>query len=404
MRWGVKFGCPSDVPPEVVTEAQQRRTSICVNGKAGGAERGRVSLMVFTVWELDTSFTPQSNIIGPDNSKEVTGIVFGNLWERKYHGYKWRSVCYPVCPTNCLSHICLKKQCLSPTNNFNSPSVSLLLYCVVVQCVTKESTPLTFLQIFYYFFSWEKKYCPLKITQHTAINVWTAPRKVSTQWKCLIGPKCQYFVWPLIIFQHCLNPLGHGVYQIFTGCHWNPLPLLQNNIMELVVSSAHRTWFQWSMSSDYLSSANCLQAFSCIIFRRGFLLGWQPCRQIWCSVWCMVWALTDWPPHRFNLCSNAGSTHTSIFHRQPLDMMLSMCTQLLCSTMARHVLSETCAVKLLYGLGHRAAAQFLDGGSLLIAEAIFMWSTNSFFHILRIFYHEVPCWPSTGQYERVWEQ
>ncbi len=50
------------------------------------------------------------------------------------------------------------------------------------------------------------------------------------------------------------------------------------------------------MSSVCLSSANCLQAFLCIIFRRGFLLGRQPCRPIWCSVRRMVWELTGWPP------------------------------------------------------------------------------------------------------------
>ncbi len=50
------------------------------------------------------------------------------------------------------------------------------------------------------------------------------------------------------------------------------------------------------MSLVCLSSANCLQAFLCIIFRRGFLLGRQPCRQIWCSVRRMVWALTGWTP------------------------------------------------------------------------------------------------------------
>ncbi len=38
-----------------------------------------------------------------------------------------------------------------------------------------------------------------------------------------------------IIFQHCLNPLGHGVHQSFTGCHWScPLPLLHDDITELV--------------------------------------------------------------------------------------------------------------------------------------------------------------------------
>ncbi len=37
-----------------------------------------------------------------------------------------------------------------------------------------------------------------------------------------------------IIFQHCLNPLGQGVHQSFTGCHWSPLPLLHDDITELV--------------------------------------------------------------------------------------------------------------------------------------------------------------------------
>ncbi|CAI9556686.1 unnamed protein product, partial [Staurois parvus] len=57
-------------------------------------------------------------------------------------------------------------------------------------------------------------------------------------------------------------------------------------------------------------------------------------------------------PHPLNLCSNAGSTHISISQRQPLDMTLSTCTHLPWSTMARPVLSETCPVKPLYGLGN----------------------------------------------------
>ncbi len=50
------------------------------------------------------------------------------------------------------------------------------------------------------------------------------------------------------------------------------------------------------MSLVCLSSANCLRAFLCIIFRRVFLLGRQPCRPIWCSVRRMVWAVTGWFP------------------------------------------------------------------------------------------------------------
>ncbi len=36
-----------------------------------------------------------------------------------------------------------------------------------------------------------------------------------------------------IIFQHCLNPLRHGVHQSFTGCHWSSLQFLHDDIAEL---------------------------------------------------------------------------------------------------------------------------------------------------------------------------
>ncbi len=48
------------------------------------------------------------------------------------------------------------------------------------------------------------------------------------------GPKVSIFFAATIIFQHCLNPLGHGVHQSFTGYHRSPLPLLHDNITELV--------------------------------------------------------------------------------------------------------------------------------------------------------------------------
>ncbi len=49
-----------------------------------------------------------------------------------------------------------------------------------------------------------------------------------------IGPKVSIFCVATIIFQHCLNPLVHGVHQSFTSCHWSPLPLLHDDITELV--------------------------------------------------------------------------------------------------------------------------------------------------------------------------
>ncbi len=49
-----------------------------------------------------------------------------------------------------------------------------------------------------------------------------------------IGPNMSICCVVTIIFQHCLNPLGHGVHQSFTGCHWIPLPLLHDDITETV--------------------------------------------------------------------------------------------------------------------------------------------------------------------------
>ncbi len=49
-----------------------------------------------------------------------------------------------------------------------------------------------------------------------------------------IGSKVSIFCVATIIFQHCLNPLGHGVHQSFTDCHWILLPLLHDDITELV--------------------------------------------------------------------------------------------------------------------------------------------------------------------------
>ncbi len=48
------------------------------------------------------------------------------------------------------------------------------------------------------------------------------------------GPKVSIFCVATIIFQLFLNPLGHRVHQSFTGCHWSPLPLLHDDITELV--------------------------------------------------------------------------------------------------------------------------------------------------------------------------
>ncbi len=56
--------------------------------------------------------------------------------------------------------------------------------------------------------------------------------KVITKWKC---PNWAQSV-NIFSGHHYIPalPLGHGVHQSFTGCHWIPLPLLHDNITELV--------------------------------------------------------------------------------------------------------------------------------------------------------------------------
>ena len=49
-----------------------------------------------------------------------------------------------------------------------------------------------------------------------------------------IGHKVSIFCVATIAFQHGFNPLGHRVPQSFTSCHWSPLPLLHDDITELV--------------------------------------------------------------------------------------------------------------------------------------------------------------------------
>ncbi len=59
--------------------------------------------------------------------------------------------------------------------------------------------------------------------------------KVSTPLSENVEPKVSIFCVATITFQHCLiTHLGHGVHQSFTGCHWSPLPLLHDDITELV--------------------------------------------------------------------------------------------------------------------------------------------------------------------------
>ena len=107
--------------------------------------------------------------------------------------------------------------------------------------------------------------------------------------------------WPLLIPIHNRQPLKKdrknehkSLLKMFDIRRYSLKPLEPKKL--IFISSNHWTWFQQSMCFVDMFSANCLQAFLCIVFRRGFLLGWQPCKPIWCRVRRMVWALTDWPP------------------------------------------------------------------------------------------------------------
>lgn len=118
------------------------------------------------------------------------------------------------------------------------------------------------------------------------------------------------------------------------------------------------------MSLVCLYSANCLWVFLYFIFRIGSFWDDNHSDQFDAVADC-VWALMGWLPTPSTNASNAGSNHASIFKRLPLVMTLSMCSQLLWSIMARFVLSGTCSVKLLYGLGHHVAAQLQGVGNIL---------------------------------------
>ena len=73
--------------------------------------------MVFTVWQLNRSFTHQIKEKCPTlqptkqpyrtRTAEVTGGVFANIWQREYRSYTWKSLCHLVCPNDSSSHFCL---------------------------------------------------------------------------------------------------------------------------------------------------------------------------------------------------------------------------------------------------------------------------------------------------------
>ena len=66
-------------------------------------------------------------------------------------------------------------------------------------------------------------------------------------------------------------------------------------------------------------------------------------------------------------------------------------TQLLWWTMVRPVLSGPGPVRPLYGLGHRAAAQFQGVGSSYSLEPLYLEQPFFISDPQRVLYHEEPC-------------
>ncbi len=145
------------------------------------------------------------------------------------------------------------------------------------------------------------------------------------------------------------------------------------------------------MSLVCLSSANCLRVFLCIIFRRGFLLGRQPCRPIWCSVRRMVWAMTGWP----STPSTSAAMLAALICLFPKHNLWIWCWARPLNFFGRPILSGICPVKPLYCLGHCAAAHFQGLGKIFKAYANFFPDPQI------VVCHEVPCWTSSDQYKRV---
>ncbi len=88
----------------------------------------------------------------------------------------------------------------------------------------------------------------------------------------------------------------------------------------------------------------------------------------------MVWALTGWPPTPPTSAAMLAAL-VCLYVYFPNTISGYDAEHMQSTSLVDHgeaFLSGTCPVKPLYGLGHRAAAQFQGLGNLLIAYAIFM--------------------------------
>ncbi len=66
-----------------------------------------------------------------------------------------------------------------------------------------------------------------------------------------IGPKVSIFCVATIIFQHCLNPLGHGVHQSFTG--WRMLETLRSSTFRLRMPHSSIGFWSGDMLGQFIT-------------------------------------------------------------------------------------------------------------------------------------------------------
>ncbi len=155
------------------------------------------------------------------------------------------------------------------------------------------------------------------------------------------------------------------------------------------------------MSLICLSSANSLWAFLCIIFWRSFLLGQQPCRTIRCSVRRMVWALTGWP----STPSTSAEMLAALMCLFPKHNIWIWCWACALNFFGRPwrglfwvepVLLNRCMVlATVLQLSFRVFGIFYSLCHLYVEQQHFFSDPQ------RVLCHEVPCWTSSDQYERV---
>ncbi len=215
-----------------------------------------------------------------------------------------------------------------------------------------------------------------------------------------IGPKVSIFCVATIIFQHYLNPLGHGVHQS-KGCHWSSLPPLHYDITELVdvgdFALLHPPFEdapQITFTLNFFSKAVvvlevCLGSLPCWntalrpSLQRPLSLPSGATAMQTNLMQCAVYGLsTDrlTPIPSTSAAMLAALIHLFPKHNSGYDAEHVHSTSLVDHGEACSEWNLSCwTCPPLYGLGHRAVAQFQGLGNLLIVYASLCRATIIFF-------------------------